>query len=774
MVSSNAEPYNTQYITLNLIVSNRIKIDLTKNASLVYPGDVVSFDLGVSSFNGSGIEGLVADNVSMLRLRYDTEYIDFEDYQLDELGNGNYVLNVTLPDGLVGGIFSLWISIVENRGEFVFTGDVSFGISVKGEHLDAVYVSGYTPNDIDFRVDVSSLTYKINITNKGNMNSSTPISARLTTTCPSSVMSISSSLQTIDIPIEPSSSRIISWAIEPKLVRTSGCEIKINVSGGSWWSNSSEKVIAYTVNVTNSSVPAVVPEAEDSDDDGADGTGYECSSSFDCDDDESCDGNVCVTLTCSDGKVAKNHRCIIPESSSLDDAILNYSMIFVGNYSDVEIERGKSALLIFDVKNDGEEIIENLEFSISVDDEFKSFVERTLDSLSTLAVGRTTKVGYNVSVPVNTTSGYHYVTVSAVSDNVTIEKMIRIKIAFSENEIEEIEDNINSLDEAINTLEDVIEKMFEGSEEDSADAEVLNETLVEIKRLYEEAKLALENGDYFAANEKKDVIDSLMREMINESDDIANSLNGLSKLSSTMWVVLFVLLFSSISYLVVRYDVQKKVSSEMKGKDFSGVINLKSVKDWMGTSLNVKTSRRTKDKVKKYMDRKDEDEKFFKEQEDIAKQEMAKLKKGDVVKEEVRIKSSGVGGGKVLNSVVVLFKENYGYLREGVLLVAGDFAKLVDDKKSAISKAAADRKDKKLKDDNEKSENVNNDKVKTVEAEPLKEEDKQEQDVKEKVIEEKIIEKPKFSNEIMCRLCNMTFETKAALELHQKYAHKSE
>ena len=571
VTSNNAEPYNVQYVTLNLIISNNLLLNVSKNPSLVHSGEIESFYLNVSYLNLSGVTGLVAENITNPRLRYDNNnYINIEDYTLEELGNGNYILNISIPSGLVGGVFGLSFAVTKNLDSVLHSGYVSYGMSVNEQHLEAEYVNAYGPIDIDLK-DTGSVVYKVNISNVGLSNSSAPITAQIIKSCSDTYMTISSPIQTISTTIEASSSRLVSWTLVPKVVKND-CEIKVNVSGGRWWSNSSDLVLVHTINISNSSVP-VVPVVEEEaeaagDPESQDG---ECSLSSQCADDESCSSdNVCVKLSCDEGMIAKGHRCVNEVITA--DKVLNYSMTFVGNYSDVETMRGEFVVLLYEIKNDGNVDIDNLKFNMVVDDELNDSVKNVLDFVDVLLVGDSVEVKYIVNLSLNVSSGYHSVVLVASSDHITIRKYLKLKVKFTDDEIEAIENNLNDLGETIDDLDKFIDQLMSKSDDNDSYVLGMNNTLNKIKILYESAKVDIENGDYFAANEKNKDIDDLLKKMKEESPDIVDILEKNGKFGSMLSIfIIMILLLAGVSYLVVKYDVPKKVQNKMDINDFRGL-----------------------------------------------------------------------------------------------------------------------------------------------------------------------------------------------------------
>ncbi|MCK5322381.1 MAG: hypothetical protein KAJ47_03895, partial [Candidatus Aenigmarchaeota archaeon] len=192
--SLNAEPYDTQYVTLNLVVARELLLNISKNASLVNSDDTVSLNLNVVDLNKDGVVGLSEENVTDVKLRMGSSYVDVDSYNLSGVGNGDYELNVTLPDGIVGGNFALEVTIASVRNGHSYIGRTSFGMSVREQYLDAGYVAGYYPVDIDLE-DGEYAVYYVNITNTGLANSSVPITARLTSSCTTADLVIYSSTQ---------------------------------------------------------------------------------------------------------------------------------------------------------------------------------------------------------------------------------------------------------------------------------------------------------------------------------------------------------------------------------------------------------------------------------------------------------------------------------------------------------------------------------------------------------------------------------------------------
>ncbi|MCK5300154.1 MAG: hypothetical protein KAJ54_03295, partial [Candidatus Aenigmarchaeota archaeon] len=480
--------------------------------------------------------------------------------------------------------------------------------------------------------------YYVNITNTGLANSSVPITARLTSSCTTADLVIYSSTQIIDSPIEASSSALVNWTVRAVSTATD-CEVKLNVSGGRWWSSASEKIMIYTINITNSSSSTDTPEAEEQEDTTTTdtvSTDSECSSSFDCADDELCTSDhLCVKISCAEGKVAKNHRCVVDENYTVPEIVEEVTSIkFVGNYSDMLVERGSSVVIEFNMENDGDKDIDRLLYYLVVNGVSDDNVVEILNYSDILAVGNTAIVKYNITMPDDAASGYHDATIFVSYGNSSVAKTVRLKVSFSDADKELIEKDLGLLKKEIETLEKSVEKII-GSNDGGVDIENLNDSLSRIKELYEEARVAVENGDYFTASEKKAMIDSLILDMMDESPEVADSLNGSFLFNKAVYGFIIVII-SVIVFFVYKYEVYKRVDLNKISKMHADIIEKTTV------LLNKKTSRKNKGKVKAYLDREKEEKKFFKEQEKMAKEEMKKLK-GESVKREVLWKPEGYG-----------------------------------------------------------------------------------------------------------------------------------
>ncbi len=534
VTSLDGEPISNYTQDIYLVLDSLVDVSISHpSLKYIYPGDKISFIVDVTYGDKTPFTGLSSDDMTYLRIKDSTSKdITSSLDSLDEISSGTYMLNITLPDEMVGGNLTFELGLDAAN----LTGTAQQDIQIRSPYLkEPEWKSGKVPGDLDLDSYTGYDYYSITIDNDGLADSG-EVKATLST-CSSSYISVESSKEETISSIPAGGTGTFDWKVDPKKNK-SDCKIEVEVEGEYFWFDSNETSKSKRIDLSKSSTTT----DEEEDDDESDSDSESMASSFGglcldddmCDSDERCIDNECEHIECDDGYYS-DHRCVE----------YDYDIVFKDSPSNLSVLEGGSISFNTSFKNEGDTDIEG--FLI----EMTGLIEGTSYSVLTeldhkIQDSETQSVEIMIDVSDNTSVGQHDVVLWFRSEEIDKSWPMDLIILPDNESIRMVDEWMPVLEKDIEDLKKRCDSIKDGLDEQKA--KDLESSLGLLDNLYEEVRTARLEGDFLSVYDKRNQIEDVMAQIESIDPNISSDVKRSSTAGSWYipWVILSLLILLAV------------------------------------------------------------------------------------------------------------------------------------------------------------------------------------------------------------------------------------